>query len=202
MIRLLENGANTSFVNRIADPAVPVESVVVDPVALARSHAAKPNPRIALPAAIYGDRRNSAGFAFADDSESAPFLAALQPLLSRNDWAAAPLVAGKARSGARIEIRDPSHGRAIGEVLHAEGDAVEDALAIASGAKLPAAEERAASLDRAADAIEAHRVELIALLAREAGKTLPDALGEVREAADFCRYYALLARKHFAAPEV
>ncbi|HEX3098829.1 MAG TPA: bifunctional proline dehydrogenase/L-glutamate gamma-semialdehyde dehydrogenase PutA [Usitatibacter sp.] len=198
--RLLENGANTSFVNRIADPGIPIETVVADPVVLAASPEPAANPKIALPRAIYPDRRNSGGIAWADESASAPVLAALEPVLARTDWNAAPIVGGRALAGAARTARDPSTGREIGRVEEGDAAAVRAALDAAAGAGIPAAEARAAILERAADLLEARRVELLALLAREAGKTLPDGLGEVREAADFCRYYALLARRQFAAP--
>jgi RHH-type proline utilization regulon transcriptional repressor/proline dehydrogenase/delta 1-pyrroline-5-carboxylate dehydrogenase len=200
--RLLENGANTSFVNRIADPAIPVESVVTDPVALAASHEHAANAKIPLPRALYGDRVNSEGFVFADESVSAPLLQELRPLLAKSDWKAAPLIAGGGGTqGAPRQVRDPSTGRALGEVHEGGAESARQALDAASAARVPPAHERAAILERAADLIEASRTELLALLAREAGKTLPDGLGEVREAADFCRYYALLARRHFAQPE-
>jgi RHH-type proline utilization regulon transcriptional repressor/proline dehydrogenase/delta 1-pyrroline-5-carboxylate dehydrogenase len=199
--RLLENGANTSFVNRIADPAIDIETVIADPVAAAEANASAANPRIPLPADLYGDRRNSGGFAFADVAMSAPFLEALAPLAARTDHCATPLVNGAPRPGERIDVRDPSSGRRIGTVDEAGDAVVEEALATVAAARVPEAGARAAILERAADLLEERRVELVALLAREAGKTLPDALGEVREAADFCRYYALLARRHFAAPE-
>src|SRR5579862_114262 len=172
--RLLENGANTSFVNRIADPAIPVESVIADPVATVAAQSSVSNPKIPLPAALYGDRVNSSGFAFADEAVSAPIVAQIQALAAKNDF---------------------------GQVPDADANAARSALDKASRARIPSADERAAMLDRAADLIEDDRVGLMAVLAREAGKTLPDGLGEVREAADFCRYYAMLARKHFAAPE-
>ena len=85
-------------------------------------------------------------------------------------------------------------------MVEADASLARSALAAACRARIPAAEERAAILERAADLIEGARTELLALLAREAGKTLPDGLGEVREAADFCRYYAMLAKRDFAAP--
>jgi RHH-type transcriptional regulator, proline utilization regulon repressor / proline dehydrogenase / delta 1-pyrroline-5-carboxylate dehydrogenase len=198
--RLLENGANTSFVNRIADPGIPIETVVADPVALAASSEAAANPKIPLPRAIYPDRRNSGGIAWADESASAPVLAALEPVLARTDWIAAPLVRGRMLAGAARMARDPATGREIGRVVEGDAAAVRAALDAAAAAPIPPAEARAAILERAADLLEARRVELLALLAREAGKTLPDGLGEVREAADFCRYYALLARRQFAAP--
>ena len=199
--RLLENGANTSFVNRIADPAIPVESVVADPVALVGSQSDVVNAKIPLPPALYGDRANSGGFVFADEAVSAPLIARMQALLERADWKAAPLVAGETAQGAALQVRDPSTGRPLGEVREGDARAARAALDAAASASIPPAHERAAILERAADAIEANRAELLALLAREAGKTLPDGLGEVREAADFCRYYAMLARRHFAQPE-
>jgi len=198
--RLLENGANTSFVNRIADPGIAIETVVADPVALAAAPGPAANPKIALPRALYPDRRNSGGIAWADESASAPVLAALEPLLARTDWAAAPIVGGRTLAGAPRTARDPATGREIGRVEEGDAASVRAALEAAAGARIPPAEARAAILERAADLLEARRVELLALLAREAGKTLPDGLGEVREAADFCRYYALLARRQFAAP--
>jgi len=198
--RLLENGANTSFVNRIADPGIPIETVVADPAALAASQMPAANPKIPLPRALYPDRRNSGGIAWADESASAPVLAALEPLLARTDWTAGPIVGGRTLAGAARAARDPATGREIGRVEEGDAAAVRAALAAAAGARIPPAEARAAILERAADLLEARRVELLAVLAREAGKTLPDGLGEVREAADFCRYYALLARRQFAAP--
>ncbi|HXF79365.1 MAG TPA: bifunctional proline dehydrogenase/L-glutamate gamma-semialdehyde dehydrogenase PutA [Usitatibacter sp.] len=199
--RLLENGANTSFVNRIADESVPIESVVADPVAIAESQGAAANPKIALPAALYGDRTNSSGFAFADEVASAPIVAAIERFAARSDVCAAPIVDGREPRGARREARDPSTGRVIGAVVEADEALVREALSVASKAAIPEAQARARALERAADILESHREELMALLAREAGKTLPDALGEVREAADFCRYYAMLARRHFASDE-
>jgi RHH-type proline utilization regulon transcriptional repressor/proline dehydrogenase/delta 1-pyrroline-5-carboxylate dehydrogenase len=154
-----------------------------------------------LPSALYGDRRNSSGIAFADEAASAPLLAGLAPLVERTDFAAAPIVSGAQPSQGPVrDVVDPSSGRAIGRVVEADASLARSALAAACRARIPAAEERAAILERAADLIEGARTELLALLAREAGKTLPDGLGEVREAADFCRYYAMLAKRDFASP--
>jgi RHH-type proline utilization regulon transcriptional repressor/proline dehydrogenase/delta 1-pyrroline-5-carboxylate dehydrogenase len=200
--RLLENGANTSFVNRIADPAIPVESVIADPIAVALAQGPAANPKIPLPAVLYGDRVNSSGFVFADEAESAPIVAEIDRFAAKSDLSAAPLIDGREVRGARREIHDPSSGRAIGAVVEADAATAAQAMAIAASARIPDAEARAVQLERAADLLESNRAELMALLAREAGKTLPDALGEVREAADFCRYYAMLARRHFASDEV
>jgi len=199
--RLLENGANTSFVNRIADPAIPVETVIADPVAIAASNETAANPGIALPHAIYPDRLNSAGFAWADESASAPVLAALEPMLARDDHVARPLVAGREIAGVASEVRDPACGRKLGRVEEADEAAVRLAAEAASAARIPQAQARAEILERAADLLEARTLDLLALLAREAGRTLPDGLGEIREAVDFCRYYALLARRDFAKPQ-
>jgi RHH-type proline utilization regulon transcriptional repressor/proline dehydrogenase/delta 1-pyrroline-5-carboxylate dehydrogenase len=109
--RLLENGANTSFVNRIADPGVAIETVVADPIALAESHAQAANPKIPLPASLYPDRKNSAGFVFADETVSVPFLSALAPLAARTDYAAAALVDGRALAGNRVPVLDPARRR-------------------------------------------------------------------------------------------
>ena len=198
--RLLENGANTSFVNRIADAAIPVETVIADPVALVAGQDDARNRKIPLPEALYPDRRNSGGFAFADEAVSRPILAAVAAELSNPQWSAHPLVAGmKAREGA-AQVRDPTHGAVIGRVVEGDARVARAAVDAAERAAIPGVAARAAALERAADLIEADRVRLLALLAREAGRTLPDGLGEIREAADFCRYYAMLAREHFAHP--
>ncbi|MDD5329997.1 MAG: bifunctional proline dehydrogenase/L-glutamate gamma-semialdehyde dehydrogenase PutA [Sulfuricella sp.] len=203
--RLLENGANTSFINRLADPAVPLAAVVADPAATLAAHAAKPNPRIPLPAALYGEaRRNSAGLSLADPAA----LTALADAMERawaQDWRAAPVVGGKILAGVERRVADPSdRRRTAGSVIEADEAALERALALAAAAApgwdATPAETRAACLDRAADLFEARRAELMALCVREGGKCIPDALAEVREAVDYCRYYAHLARRDFAAP--
>jgi RHH-type proline utilization regulon transcriptional repressor/proline dehydrogenase/delta 1-pyrroline-5-carboxylate dehydrogenase len=199
--RLLENGANTSFVNRIADPNIPIETVIADPVAIVEAQETAANPKIALPVALYGDRRNSAGLVFADEAAAAPLAAEVGELAARGDWRAAPLVDGVDVAGRARDVRDPSTGRVIGTVVDGDVSIAAAALAAAARTPIPHAAERAAMLERAADLIESKRAEFLALLAREAGKSLPDGLGEVREAADFCRYYALLARRDFAEPQ-
>jgi RHH-type proline utilization regulon transcriptional repressor/proline dehydrogenase/delta 1-pyrroline-5-carboxylate dehydrogenase len=190
--RLLENGANTSFVHRLVDPSVPEQAIVADPVARLRGLGADRNPRIPLPRDLYPDRRNSAGVDLADRSIGPDLLAAVHRRASR------------VTQGTR-EIRNPADRRvlvgAIDDAGAAEIDAELDVLArgwrewdIAGGA------HRAEVLERAADLIEAAREDLLFLLAREGGKTLPDGIAEIREAADYCRWYALQARKDFAEP--
>jgi RHH-type proline utilization regulon transcriptional repressor/proline dehydrogenase/delta 1-pyrroline-5-carboxylate dehydrogenase len=192
--RLLENGANTSFVHRLVDPSVPEDAIVADPVARLRALGVSRNPRIALPRDLYPDRINSAGVDLADRATAPALVAAIR----RRAEAAAVI------GGAR-QIRSPADRRvvvgAIDDVGPSQIDAQLDVLArgwrewdTAGGA------HRAAVLERAADLIEASREELLFLLAREGGKTLADGIAEIREAADHCRWYALHARKDFAAP--
>jgi RHH-type proline utilization regulon transcriptional repressor/proline dehydrogenase/delta 1-pyrroline-5-carboxylate dehydrogenase len=201
--RLLENGANTSFVNRIADVSVPVARVVADPVAACRESPMKTNPRLPLPGQLYGaQRRNSAGVALADGNAAHALLEAMAPHLARTDWSAAALIGGEVRKGKRVEVADPARGVVIGSVAEADAGLAGEALAVVSRAVVPGAARRADILDRAAEAIEADSARLAALLVREAGKTVPDAMGEVREAVDFCRYYAMQVRRLFAAPEI
>ena len=194
--RLLENGANTSFVNRILDQSVPIEQLVEDPaVRLARIEP-KPNPRIPLPAALYGaERRNSRGIDLSDP-------AALEELAGRMDASLAPdRIArpggnGEGRAVPRHDPADPA--RIVGSVIEAEPAAVDSALAAAARgfhdwARSPV-ELRVRALERAAELYEANAAELLALCVREAGKTLVDAVAELREAVDFLRYYAVQAR--------
>jgi RHH-type proline utilization regulon transcriptional repressor/proline dehydrogenase/delta 1-pyrroline-5-carboxylate dehydrogenase len=207
--RLLENGANTSFVNRIVDEALPVEQLVADPTAVVRRSPSKPHPKIPPPIALYGDhRKNSMGVNLANDDERRRLAAEVNQVLAGKRWSAAPLPAGLHRElrGERHDVRDPAdRRRVVGDVHLADAAAVERALAAAAAAqpawdRLPAA-SRATILEQAADLLEAQRAEFIALCVREAGKTLSDAIAEVREAADFCRYYAAQGRKLFGQPE-
>ncbi len=201
--RLLENGANTSFVNRIADPKVPVADLVADPVALASAVVplGAPHAKIALPFAIHGPaRKNSAGIDFSNEQRLASLSAAL---LAGTDtlWHAAP--SGGSDAPPR-PLRNPADQRdVVGQVVEAGPAEVDAALAAAANegavwqATPPA--DRAACLLRAADLLEEAGPRLIGLIVREAGKTLPNALGEVREAVDFLRYYATQCRETLTA---
>lgn len=204
--RLLENGANSSFVNRIADPAVAIDDVVADPIAVCEGNPQKANAKLPNPNNLFMEsdvsRTNSSGFSFAEVPATEALQKEMAPTLARTDLKAQPLIAGDAMRGAPIDALSPVTGEKIGVVEEADEPLLNLALDITAGyAKkaMPAA-ERAQVLDRAADMLEARRGEFMALCAREAGKTLPDALGEVREAVDFCRYYAEMARQHFAKP--
>ncbi|HEY0570757.1 MAG TPA: trifunctional transcriptional regulator/proline dehydrogenase/L-glutamate gamma-semialdehyde dehydrogenase [Enterovirga sp.] len=204
--RLLENGANTSFVNRVADETVPIHELVADPVESARAiqPPGSPHPAILASKDLFRGRRpNSRGLDLADESELARFSSALLAEAGR-DWHAAPLVDGVARSGETTAVRNPADRRDIvGEVVEADPEAIAAALAIADAAAacwaaVPAV-ARSAILERAADLVESRMPSLTSLLVREAGKTLPSAIGEVREAADFLRYYAAESRGFGAA---
>ncbi|MGQ0665050.1 MAG: bifunctional proline dehydrogenase/L-glutamate gamma-semialdehyde dehydrogenase PutA [Pseudomonadota bacterium] len=205
--RLLENGANTSFVNRLADERAPIDDIVADPVAKVAALSVKPHPRIPLPAELFGrERRNSMGLDLAD-RETLRELAAGMSGAAAERRLAAPLVGGQALAGARrLAVHDPADRRRIvGEVAEAGPADIEAALASAAAAApgwdATPAETRALALERAADLIEADRAALMALLVREAGRTVPDALAELREAVDSCRYYAARARLEFARPQ-
>ena len=194
--RLLENGANSSFVNQIVDPEVPLEKLLEDPVATARPFGATPHPRVPVPPAIYPDRRNSRGIDFADELALARLEAALSQAAARQ-WTAAPMVAGESvvvDAARAVAVRSPADTRVVvGRVVEATAGEVDRALARARDARAwrstPVA-ERARLLERAADLLEDREPGLLHLAVHEAGKTLPNAVGEVREAVDFCRYYA------------
>ncbi len=175
--RLLENGANTSFVHALLDEKTPVAQVVVDPVAAVEQAGGGPHPRIPLPRDLYGPaRKNSEGLDLS--------IEAVRDQLS---------AAARALDLSTLAVAD---------VTPAQIDA---AFAAARAAQAPwdarGGEGRAKVLRAMGDALEADRERLIAICVREAGKTLADAVAEVREAADFCRYYAHLAERQFATPE-
>jgi RHH-type proline utilization regulon transcriptional repressor/proline dehydrogenase/delta 1-pyrroline-5-carboxylate dehydrogenase len=202
--RLLENGANTSFVNRLADDEAPIDDIVADPVESIVAQHPRRNPRIPLPADLLPDRRNSSGFLWSDPVITEPIIAQMQAALG-SPQCATPLIGGEERRGDVCDLRDPSDRRRIvGRVIEASATDATDALARAHGAYRDwdglGGDARAGILERAADLFEENRAHLMALAVREAGKTLPNALGEVREAVDFLRYYAGRARSQFEGP--
>jgi RHH-type proline utilization regulon transcriptional repressor/proline dehydrogenase/delta 1-pyrroline-5-carboxylate dehydrogenase len=202
--RLLENGANTSFVNRLADQKSPISDIVADPVAQLEGAKQKHNPRIPKPADMLPDRKNSRGFVWSDPEIAAPMIARMEKALSK-PRRVAPAIGGKGRNGEARQVRDPSdRRRVVGEVIEASPQDALDALAIAHRAQEAwdkrGGAARAAILERAADLFETDAPQLMALAVREGGKTLPNALGEVRETADYLRYYASRARALFEQP--
>ena len=205
--RLLENGANTSFVNRIVDERQPIDEIIADPVARLAGLTAKPHPRIPLPRDLYRPSRlNSAGLDLADRQTLTELRDGMIVALQK-PAAAGPIVAGVETGDAPTPVFDPSdRRRQIGQVSVANVALVETALAAAARAapdwdRTPA-DTRAAMLERAAELYERDRDALMALIIREGGRTIPAALSEVREAVDHLRYYAARARAEFAAPEL
>ncbi len=204
--RLLENGANSSFVNRIVDAAVPVQDLIADPCDVVRAFVSIPHPRIPLPVDIYQPlRKNSMGVNLADDNQLKALAQAVN--VQRAPWQARPLVPGAKLAGDAIEVTDPAdRRRVIGSRHMADKATLEQALANAVAAQpdwdRTPVEVRATMLERAADLLEAERGEFIALAVREAGKTIAPAVAEVREAADMCRYYAMMARRLIGQPEL
>ena len=201
--RLLENGANTSFVNRIVHKDTEVEALIADPLALVeRDPAVRRHPQIPVPGALFQPERiNSQGINFADYDALTPLLAGVENVRGR-DWLAAPFVDGHALAGSSRPVHNPARrADRIGEVHDANAEAAALALDTASGAFVDwmqtRATQRADMLERAAELFETNRVELVGLCVLEAGKTLRDSHDEVREAIDFLRYYARQCRVRF-----
>jgi RHH-type transcriptional regulator, proline utilization regulon repressor / proline dehydrogenase / delta 1-pyrroline-5-carboxylate dehydrogenase len=195
--RLLENGANSSFVSVAADPSVPIAAIIKRPQDWIGDVRHARNAKIPLPPDLYGrERRNSAGVEFGDRASLDALLSDVRSAAVPDQ--AAPLINGKAQLGVERAVVSPIDVKAIGRVSEADDTIASAAMAAAQTGFAPWAAEpvetRAAALDRASDLLEARRGRLIALLQGEGGKTLDDAVAEVREAVDFCRYYAAQAR--------
>ncbi len=202
--RLLENGANSSFVNRITDENVAIDDLIRDPIETVAAFDAIPHPRIPLPVDLYRsqhhERNNSMGVNLANDDQLRALAEQVNACVT--DWRAAPLVPGANPSGPNIAVTNPADRRQIvGQWQAADSATVELALHNATAAQpawdcTPAA-SRAAILEHAADLLEQRMPQYIALCTKEAGKTIPDGVAEVREAVDFLRYYAGQARRQF-----
>ena len=199
--RLLENGANSSFVSVASDPSVPVETILRRPQSWINDASHARHSHIPLPRDLFGaSRRNSSGIEFGDS-------AALEALVAEVRSApkvavAKPLIDGSAATGRERAVNSPVDGAVIGAVQEGDEALVAAAMASAQAAfpawsSIPVA-ERAAALERAGDLMEQNRGRLIALLQSEAGKTIDDCVSEVREAVDYCRFYAQDARRMFA----
>ena len=209
--RLLENGANTSFVNLIGDESIPVEQLVSDPVDAASRVVplGAPHEKIPLPRELFGNpqegaRANSAGLDLSNEHRLGSLSAALLASAGMT-WRAGPMLGEGAQAwdAARaVEVRNPANLRdLVGHVVEANAEEAEAALRIAANAapiwqSTPVA-ERAQCLRRAAQLLEEQMQTLLGLIVREAGKSLPNAIAEVREAVDFLRYYADQASREF-----
>ncbi|MCC7097102.1 MAG: bifunctional proline dehydrogenase/L-glutamate gamma-semialdehyde dehydrogenase PutA [Thermomonas sp.] len=204
--RLLENGANSSFVNRITDESIPVEELVRDPAGFVASLTSITHPRIPLPVDLYRsqnqNRGNSMGINLANDDALRELAKAINAA-GAGSWTAGPLVPGASPSGAFADVTNPADRReTVGRWQATDAITLERALVNATAAQpdwdaTPAA-SRAAILEHAADLLEVRTPQFMAMCTKEAGKTLPDGVAEVREAVDFLRYYALQAREQFA----
>jgi RHH-type transcriptional regulator, proline utilization regulon repressor / proline dehydrogenase / delta 1-pyrroline-5-carboxylate dehydrogenase len=200
--RLLENGANSSFVYAAADPNVPLSAILERPQHAIGAPGRARHPKIPLPRDLYGaERRNSAGVEFGHAASLENLLREVRDGVPKTA-AAAPLIDGIAIAGRGRKVISPIDGAVVGEVAEANEAAVRSALSAAAagfaGWNATALATRAAALARAGDLVEENRGALIALLQAEGGKTLDDAVAEVREAADFCRYYGAQARSSLA----
>lgn len=199
--RLLENGANTSFVNRIEHETIPIEEIIADPINRVRSKASRKNEKIALPVDLYQPgRQNSVGL----NTNNFLVNEAIENSLStwaKKQWHIGPIINGKVirDSDGVSSYQKSSTQIAVGSVVFAEHSHIELALISAKNGfntwRTCSVMQRASILERAADLLEQHRLELVSLIVREGGRCIPDALSELREAVDFCRYYAVQAKK-------
>lgn len=198
--RLLENGANTSFINRIVDEKAPIKDLIADPIAKTLALECKPHPKIPLPSHLFGaNRLNSRGL---DLSNTLVLNKLMQEMekISATSWQAAPLLATKSENSADIAAVNPANlTQTIGTTRDATRKEMEQALDSAEKAMASwdatQVEMRAQYLEKIADLLEQRTTEFMTYAIREAGKNVNDALGEVREAVDACRYYALEARR-------
>ena len=196
--RLLENGANSSFVNQVLDETLPLDDLLRDPLAESETTQGTLNTAIPLPRAIYPYRNGGRGYDFGNRAQLQELADGIARFRTKT-WEASPIINGKRQPGKASEIHSPHDVSArVGTAQFSKSVQVEQALAAATeafpGWNVRSFSERADLLDRAAALYETHRNELLALLAREAGKTLADSVSELREAVDFLRYYAAEAR--------
>lgn len=206
--RLLENGANSSFVNQITDESVAVSDLVQNPVTKSKALLEKINENIPLPIDIFmPERKNSMGIDFSDRSQ----LATLQKYYAKKEpysWISEPIIGDLkvVAKDPKIVVSPQDKNQLIGKVIHATEEDMEKALVVGQKAfttwSMTSVQERADCIERFADLLEKNVNTLLALDCLEAGKTWHDGIAEVREAVDFCRYYAVAARKMMAEPEV
>lgn len=202
--RLLENGANTSFINQVENTDIAIKNIIADPVThFKKTHYLSTN--CVLPRDLYGKQRiNSEGINLADLDVLTKLQQELQ-LFNTQTWQAAPLVNGVVFTGIEHQINNPADSQQmVGQVIYSDQKAITAAINIAFAAakhwRLSAISKRVACLQKTAELLEQNRMELVALCVREAGRTIKDALAEIREAIDFCRYYAQSAQDFLTQP--
>ncbi len=203
--RLLENGANSSFVHALLDERVPAAAVAADPISAVEAHPDR-HAKIPTPKDMYMDRQNSLGRDYSQAADRDRHAAALEKV-DAEKLTSGPIIGGKLKAGTNPQpVTNPfDTTQVLGHVSEASTADID--TAVNAAAKAQVAWDRKGGAGRApvlramADALEADMDRLVALLSREAGKTLNDAVAEIREAADFCRYYAMLAERDFGGPE-
>src|SRR5690554_2156145 len=198
--RLLENGANTSFVHKLVDPETPVAELTEHPLQTMLKHENFANNKIPLPTQIFSDRKNSLGLNMNIHSQADDFINAVHQYRDKK-WQGGPIVNGDVVDAHhKVAIHSPQNtSHHIGTICWGDKALAEQALNSANAAyrrwRDTDVEVRANALEKLADLMEANRIELIALCSVEAGKSLQDGIDEIREAVDFCRYYAQQARE-------
>jgi RHH-type proline utilization regulon transcriptional repressor/proline dehydrogenase/delta 1-pyrroline-5-carboxylate dehydrogenase len=203
--RLLENGANSSFVHALLDERVPASAVAADPITAVEQHPDR-HAKIPTPKDMYMDRQNSLGRDYSQAADRERHTLALEKVDSEK-LTSGPIVGGKLKAGINpADVINPYDGvTVLGHVSEASESDIDAAADAAFKAQVAwdrsGGSKRAPVLRAMADALEADLDRLVALLSREAGKTLNDGVAEVREAADFCRYYAMLAERDFGGPQ-
>ncbi len=202
--RLLENGANTSFVNRLADDKAPISAIIVDPISAVETLAQISHPRIPLPKDLFAPRINSTGVALWRQSDRDAILSGINATLAKPFFATSLINGKPGGEGPKREIYSPQNTtNVVGEIIETADQDVVSAMDYAGKAQKAwdtgGGTMRAAILEKAADLFEENRIMLMALLVAEAGKTLDNALGDLREAVDFLRYYAAQVRQDFSS---
>jgi RHH-type transcriptional regulator, proline utilization regulon repressor / proline dehydrogenase / delta 1-pyrroline-5-carboxylate dehydrogenase len=204
--RLLENGANTSFVNHLHDANSDAAALVADPITKLKALPMKPHPNIPQPLDIFGARKNAIGVDLSDRVRTAALEAAAQAALAKSDRAAKPTIMTGASGTAHSIYAAADSTRLLGTATFAERADIDAMMAAAVKAQPDwehtSAATRAACLEATADVFETEIDALVGLISAEGGRTLPDAISEVREAIDFCRYYASEARRLFSASQI
>ncbi|MGH1426627.1 MAG: bifunctional proline dehydrogenase/L-glutamate gamma-semialdehyde dehydrogenase PutA [Arenicella sp.] len=203
--RLLENGANSSFVHQLSDEGTPIEELIRQPLELENISFNTTNRSIPKPIEIYPGRENSTGINLASTHSRETFMNSIKNI-DRSSWTAAPIVGGKIlTTGESQKCYSPhNHSQCVGSVLEADEKTVLKALDFAeqevdSWQNTPV-EKRSEILEKTADLLEKNKDELVALCQLEAGKSIQDSIDEIREAVDFCRYYAMQAKQKFSEP--
>ncbi|WP_163934116.1 bifunctional proline dehydrogenase/L-glutamate gamma-semialdehyde dehydrogenase PutA [Paraferrimonas sp. SM1919] len=206
--RLLENGANTSFVYKLVDANTPIESLTAHPLDQLATAPTLHNNKIPLAKDIFGEQRiNSAGINMNIQSQAQPFFDSVDAFTDKQ-WQGHSIINGQSVAGSQeIEVTSPFDCRkVVGKVSFADKAQVTNAITTAHDAFSAwcrsDVNDRAQMLQKLADLLEENRAELISLLTQEAGKSLQDGIDEIREAVDFCRYYAVQAKKMMAKPEL